>query len=138
MELDPTPSESLRKKFIYFYEPYNFESNFERYMTFEDKVNETKAMQLKNLLSEQAHLESPEANLDEFGQLIDHERKDLKKEIHEMLVSIADDRGRFGWREIKKFILDREKNTFDWTLEQIKIIHGKMPKKGKKRPKKMD
>ena len=67
MELDPTPIESLRKKFIYFYEPYNFESNFERYMTFEDKVNETKAMQLKNLLSEQAHLESPEANLDEFG-----------------------------------------------------------------------
>lgn len=40
---------------------------------------------------EQAYLETLEANQDDFGQITDHARKDLKREIFESRVNIAED-----------------------------------------------
>ena len=43
------PAVSLENKFTYFYRPYNYEVNTDKFMTFEDNICEEKREHLKDL-----------------------------------------------------------------------------------------
>ena len=47
------PSERLTDKFHFFYQPYSFETNTHRWMSFGDSKDETKVQVLETLLREQ-------------------------------------------------------------------------------------